>query len=79
MEDETGTGMADYEAEETEEEEHIPNVWDEEPQNPDPLSCGALLVDARTGFQNLGRLSALWTVRFLWPRAARFIFNLYRH
>ena len=29
--------------------------------------------------KNLGRLSALWTVCFLWPRVARFVFNLYRH
>ena len=70
--------MADYEAKKTE-EEHIPTTWDEKFQNPDPLSCGALLVDATTGFQNLGRLSALWTVRFMWPRAVRFVFNLYRH
>ena len=40
-------------------------TWDEDPQNPNPLSCGALLVDAKNGFQNQGRLSALWAVVWL--------------
>ena len=71
---------ADYEAEEEEETVAAPpNEWDADPQDPDPLSIGALLVDAKTGFQNLGRLSALWTFRHIWPRACRFIFNMYRH
>lgn len=39
---------------------------------------GALLVDAENGFNNLKRYAMLWTVRHLWPRAARFVFNCYK-
>ena len=38
-----------------------------------------LLVDARNGFNELGRKAMLWTVRHLWPAGARFSFNCYRH
>ena len=37
------------------------------------------LVDAHTGFNDLSRLSMLWTVRHRWPAGARFAFNCYRH
>ena len=38
-----------------------------------------LLVDARNGFNELGRRAMLWTVRHLWAAGARFSFNCYRH
>ena len=38
-----------------------------------------LLVDARNGFNELGRKAMLWTVRHLWAPGARFTFNCYRH
>jgi hypothetical protein len=38
-----------------------------------------LLVDARNGFNELGRKAMLWTVRHRWARGARFAFNCYRH
>jgi hypothetical protein len=31
----------------------------------------AMLVDARNGFNELGRMAALWTVPHLWPARAR--------
>ena len=40
---------------------------------------GTLLVDARNGFNELGRKSMFWTVRHLWPTGSRFSFNCYRH
>ena len=40
---------------------------------------GVLLVDARNGFNELNRKCMLWTIRHLWPSAARFSYNLYRH
>ena len=40
---------------------------------------GGLLVDADNGFNNMCRYAMLWTIRHLWPRAARFCFNSYRH
>ena len=40
---------------------------------------GAMLVDADNGFNMQSRYAMLWTVRHLWPRAARFLFNCYRH
>jgi hypothetical protein len=39
----------------------------------------ALLIDARNGFNELGRKAMLWTVRHLWASGARFAFNCYRH
>jgi hypothetical protein len=47
------------------------------PPDPDPI--GALLVDARNGFNELGRRAMLWTVRHIWAAGARFAFNCYRH
>jgi hypothetical protein len=43
----------------------------------DPIGC--LLVDARNGFNELGRRAMLWSVRHLWAGGARFSFNCYRH
>jgi len=43
-------------------------AWDKDPQNPDRF-FGALLVDTKTEFQNLGRLPALLAVHYIWPRA----------
>ena len=40
---------------------------------------GTMLVDARNGFNELGRLAMLWTVWHRWPAGARFAFNCYRH
>ena len=51
-----------------------------EPEATDPADPpGALLVDARNGFNELGRRAMLWTVRHRWPAGARFAFNCYRH
>jgi hypothetical protein len=38
-----------------------------------------LLVDARNGFNELGRKAMLWTTRHRWVSGARFAFNCYRH
>ena len=37
------------------------------------------LVDACNGFNELSRLTMLWTVRNRWPAGARFAFNYYKH
>ena len=39
---------------------------------------GTTLVDARNGFNELSRLSMLWTVQHRWPAGARFAFNCYK-
>ena len=38
-----------------------------------------LLVNARNGFNELGRKTMLWTVQHTWAAGARFAFNCYRH
>ena len=40
---------------------------------------GTMLVDARNGFNEMIRLSIMWTVQHRWPAGARFVFNCYRH
>jgi hypothetical protein len=37
-----------------------------------------LLVDTKSGFNELSRKAALCTVRHLWPAGARFVFNCYK-
>ncbi len=39
---------------------------------------GILNMDAWNAFNSINRLSLLWNLRVLWPRASRFIFNTYR-
>jgi hypothetical protein len=39
----------------------------------------SLFIDARNGFNELGRKAAMWTVRHRWAAASRFAFNCYRH
>ena len=36
---------------------------------------GTILVDARNGFNELSRLTMLWTLRHRWPAGVRFAFN----
>ena len=38
---------------------------------------GTTLVDARNGFNELSRLTMLWTVRHRWTAGGRFVFNCY--
>ena len=38
-----------------------------------------MLVDARNGFNDLSRLTMMWTVWHSWPAGARFTFNCYMH
>ena len=38
-----------------------------------------MCVDARNGFNELSRLTMLWTVRHRWPAGTRLAFNFYRH
>ena len=40
---------------------------------------GTTLIDARNGFNELIRLSVIWTVRHRWPAGAIFAFNCYKH
>ena len=46
-------------------------------QDADP--SGTPLVDDCNGFNELSRLTMLWTVLHHWPAGARFAFNCYRH
>ena len=46
-------------------------------QNADP--SGTTLVDARNGFNDLSRLTMLWTGWHRLPAGVRFAFNCYRH
>jgi hypothetical protein len=52
---------------------HMRQLW-ADAQDGDVL----LFVDADNAFNRLKRRTALWTVRVLWPEAARFICNAYR-
>ena len=45
----------------------------------DVETIGAMLVDARNGFNELIRVEILWTVRHHWTAGARFAFKCYRH
>ena len=38
---------------------------------------GMLVMDASNAFNSINRLSLLWNIRVLWPRASRFIYNTY--
>ena len=49
-----------------------PNPEDDEPK-------ALLLVDARNGFNEIGRIACLFTTRYRWAQGARFAFNCYRH
>ena len=51
----------------------------EAPDTPDTEPSIALLVDARNGFNELGRKAMLWTISHRWTAGARFAFNCYRH
>jgi hypothetical protein len=44
-----------------------------------PEPTGLLQVDARNGFNELGRKAMLWTVRHRWANGALFALNCYRH
>ena len=61
----------------TQETEHRSDNAPPPPNEPDVNVT--LLVDARNGFNELGRKTMLWTVRHLWAAGARFAFNCYRH
>lgn len=39
---------------------------------------GVLTMDATNAFKSINRISLIWNIFVLWPRASRFIFNTYR-
>uniref|UniRef100_A0A1X7TNZ6 Reverse transcriptase domain-containing protein n=1 Tax=Amphimedon queenslandica TaxID=400682 RepID=A0A1X7TNZ6_AMPQE len=39
---------------------------------------GSLTMDTSNAFNSINRISLIWNIRILWPRASRFIFNTYR-
>ena len=47
--------------------------------NQEAEPSGTTLVDSCNGFNELSRLSVLWTVQHRWPAGARFAFNCYKH
>ena len=40
---------------------------------------GFLMVDAKNAFNEMNRVTMLWTVRHEWPQGAMFSFNCYKH
>jgi hypothetical protein len=56
-----------------------PLAMEADPPEEAPQPEALLLVEARNGFNELSRLSMLWTVRHRWAAGARFAFNSYRH
>ncbi|MEJ2330924.1 MAG: hypothetical protein P8Z33_13945, partial [Gammaproteobacteria bacterium] len=56
-----------------------PTTQDNAPLPDDSVATGLTLIDAHHGFNELGRLAMLWTVRHHWAKGARFAFNCYRH
>ena len=66
----------------TQEDSEVAESWEDiEEEEELETSDGEvlLLVDAANGFNNLSRLSMLWTLKHRCPKLSRFAFNCYRH